>query len=100
MSLSFLITPVLWKICPFFFVLIWYLLYSSFILFAEEMSQAKRMKVNVNSTGESTEPSSRYVVISEALAKFLGTGEREMLHSEAYRRVWEYIKINNLEVDG
>lgn len=66
---------------------------------AEEMSPAKRMKVNIDSTSESTEPGSRYVIISEALAKFLGTGEREMLHSEAYRRVWEYIQINNLEVD-
>lgn len=38
------------------------------------------------------------VIISEALAKFLGTGGREMLQAEATKRVWEYIKVNHLEV--
>ncbi|KAK1267977.1 hypothetical protein QJS04_geneDACA005228 [Acorus gramineus] len=37
------------------------------------------------------------VVISDELAKFLGTGEKEMLQSEAVKRVWDYIKINQLE---
>ncbi|KAK8451429.1 hypothetical protein SEVIR_6G209600v4 [Setaria viridis] len=36
-------------------------------------------------------------VISDALATFLGTGEREMPHSEAVKRVWDHIKSNNLE---
>ncbi|CAL5005428.1 unnamed protein product [Urochloa decumbens] len=36
-------------------------------------------------------------VISDALATFLGTGEREMAHSEAVKRVWDHIKSNNLE---
>ncbi|OWM83339.1 protein TRI1 [Punica granatum] len=63
----------------------------------KESSQAKRMKINVDSSSDSTEPGSRHVIISEALGKFLGTGEREMQHSEAHRRVWEYIKINHLE---
>ncbi|XP_057765023.1 uncharacterized protein LOC130985875 isoform X2 [Salvia miltiorrhiza] len=31
------------------------------------------------------------------LAKFFGTGEKEMLQSEALGRVWEYIKANQLE---
>ena len=62
------------------------------------MSQAKRVKVDAESTVESAEPASSTVIISEALAKFLGTGEREMPHSEAIRLVWEYIKVNHLEV--
>ncbi|CAO2162843.1 unnamed protein product [Urochloa humidicola] len=36
-------------------------------------------------------------VISDALATFLGTGEREMPHSDAVKRVWDHIKSNNLE---
>lgn len=40
------------------------------------------------------------MIISEALAKFFGTGEKEMLQSEALGRVWEYIKANQLEVSG
>ncbi|MED6157097.1 hypothetical protein PIB30_020254 [Stylosanthes scabra] len=64
--------------------------------------QAKRIKVDAEPTVESAEqpqpptPSST-VVISEALAKFLGAGEREMQHSEALKLVWEYIKVNRLE---
>ncbi|XP_015878760.2 uncharacterized protein LOC107415020 [Ziziphus jujuba] len=61
-------------------------------------SQAKRVKVDVEPSTESAEiGSSSPVIISEALAKFLGTGGREMLPSEALRRVWEYIKVNRLE---
>ncbi|KAE7995279.1 hypothetical protein FH972_000097 [Carpinus fangiana] len=63
----------------------------------KESGQAKRLKVDVESTTESTEPGSSPVIISEALAKFLGTVEREMLQSEALRLVWEYIKVNHLE---
>ncbi|XP_059435476.1 uncharacterized protein LOC132168504 [Corylus avellana] len=63
----------------------------------KEPGQAKRLKVDVESTTESTEPGSSPVIISEALAKFLGTAGREMLQSEALRLVWEYIKVNRLE---
>lgn len=38
------------------------------------------------------------VAISDGLAEFLGTGEREILQSEALRRVWDYIEANHLEV--
>ncbi|KAK1424434.1 hypothetical protein QVD17_19763 [Tagetes erecta] len=38
------------------------------------------------------------IIISEALANCLDMQEREMSESEALRLVWEYIKINNLEV--
>ncbi|XWS18128.1 hypothetical protein CRYUN_Cryun32bG0015400 [Craigia yunnanensis] len=64
---------------------------------SKESSQTKRVKVNVEPTTESVEPSPNPVIISEALAKFLGTGGREMLAAEAERRVWQYIKVNHLE---
>ncbi|XVF87843.1 hypothetical protein PTKIN_Ptkin18bG0153400 [Pterospermum kingtungense] len=64
---------------------------------SKESSQTKRVKANVESTTGSVEPSANPVMISEALAKFLGVGEREMLAAEAERRVWEYIKVNHLE---
>lgn len=58
---------------------------------------AKRLKVeNVESATECTEPGAPLVIISTALARFFGTGEREMLQSEVMRRVWEYIRINQL----
>jgi upstream activation factor subunit UAF30 len=39
-------------------------------------------------------------IVSDALASFFGTGEREIPHSEAVKRVWDHIKSNNLEVSG
>ncbi|OEL13169.1 hypothetical protein BAE44_0025812 [Dichanthelium oligosanthes] len=36
-------------------------------------------------------------VVSNALATFFGTGEKEMPHSEAVKRVWDHIRSNNLE---
>lgn len=65
---------------------------------SEESGQAKRLKVSAESPTISSQPGPSPVIISEALAKFLGTGEREMLQSEAHRRVWDYIKMNQLEV--
>ncbi|XP_059624768.1 uncharacterized protein LOC132267644 isoform X2 [Cornus florida] len=59
--------------------------------------QAKRLKVDVESATGSTEPSPAPVVISEALTKFFGTGERVMNQLEALQRVREYIKVNSLE---
>jgi hypothetical protein len=38
------------------------------------------------------------LMVSDALATFFGTGEREMVHSEAVKRVWDHIKSNDLEV--
>lgn len=37
------------------------------------------------------------LMVSDALATFFGTGEREMVHSEAVKRVWDHIKSNDLE---
>ncbi|XP_057470529.1 formin-like protein 4 [Actinidia eriantha] len=63
----------------------------------KESGQAKRLKVDVETATESSEPGSQLIIISEALVEFFGTGEREMIQSEAFRRVWEYIKVNRLE---
>ncbi|XP_056172162.1 chromatin modification-related protein eaf-1 [Syzygium oleosum] len=63
----------------------------------KESGQAKRLKVSAESRNIGSQPGPSPVIISEALAKFLGTGEREMLPSEAHGRVWEYIKIHQLE---
>jgi chromatin remodeling complex protein RSC6 len=38
------------------------------------------------------------IILSDALASFFGTGEKEMPSSEAVKRVWDHIKSNNLEV--
>lgn len=59
---------------------------------------SKRFKPDAESTTESMESGPSPVIISEALAKFLGNGGREMLQAEATNRVWEYIKVNHLEV--
>ncbi|KAL3585027.1 hypothetical protein D5086_011894 [Populus alba] len=64
---------------------------------SKESSQAKRAKVDVETPTENTEPGASLVVISERLAEFLGTTEREMTQTEASRRVWEYIKLKQLE---
>lgn len=40
------------------------------------------------------------VIISDALANFFGITGREMLQSEVLRRIWEYIKVNQLEVSN
>ncbi|KAI5559942.1 hypothetical protein POPTR_016G013400v4 [Populus trichocarpa] len=64
---------------------------------SKESGQAKRAKVDVETTTENKEPAASLVVISEGLAEFLGTTEREMTQTEASRRVWEYIKLKQLE---
>lgn len=63
----------------------------------KQSGEAKRLKVENESTTETSECSPSPVMISEALAKFFGTGQTEMLQSEALSRVWEYIKVNHLE---
>jgi|UniRef100_A0A2N9HX00 upstream activation factor subunit UAF30 len=61
-----------------------------------KQSGSKKSKVDVESAMRSSDPGPS-VIISEALANFFGVGEREMLQSEVLRRIWEYIKLNNLE---
>ncbi|OIV92004.1 hypothetical protein TanjilG_07743 [Lupinus angustifolius] len=56
----------------------------------------KKQKVEVESGTISGQPAPS-VIISDALANFFGIAEREMLQSEVLRRIWEYIKVNQLE---
>ncbi|KAL4291027.1 hypothetical protein GQ457_14G011230 [Hibiscus cannabinus] len=64
---------------------------------SKESSETKRVQVDTESKTESDKPSASPVIISEALAKFLDAGQREMLATEAERHVWEYIKVKHLE---
>lgn len=67
----------------------------------QEASQSKRIKTEDADESSKNDiappPSPSLVILSDALAKFLGVGERQMLHSEVHNRVWEYIKTNHLE---
>ncbi|EOA16792.1 hypothetical protein CARUB_v10005012mg [Capsella rubella] len=69
----------------------------------KDSGQAKRAKAEVETKTETTtEPlstvaGSSNATLSESLSKFFGTGETEMTDEEIIRRVWEYIKLNNLE---
>ncbi|GAB4846067.1 hypothetical protein Ancab_025065 [Ancistrocladus abbreviatus] len=56
--------------------------------------QSKKVKVDES---EVKSPESNPVIISEALANFFGASGREMLQSEVYRRVSDYIKVHKLE---
>ncbi|KAK7288457.1 hypothetical protein RIF29_01916 [Crotalaria pallida] len=56
----------------------------------------KKQKVEVESGTDSAEPAPS-VIISDALANFFGIAGREMIQSEVLRRIWEYIKVNQLE---
>lgn len=56
----------------------------------------KRAKIEEES-GSISEEAVPAVIISEALANFLGTSGREMSQAEVMRQVWEYIKLNQLE---
>ncbi|KAL5735821.1 hypothetical protein ACOSP7_030280 [Xanthoceras sorbifolium] len=61
-----------------------------------KQSSRKRQKVDEESGMRSSEAGPS-VIVSEGLANFFGVGGREMLQSEVLRRIWEYIKVNNLE---
>ncbi|KAK7316810.1 hypothetical protein RJT34_00538 [Clitoria ternatea] len=56
----------------------------------------KKQKVDLESGTKSAEPTPS-VIISDALANFFGITGREMQQSEVLRRIWEYIKVNQLE---
>nr|GEY17673.1 hypothetical protein [Tanacetum cinerariifolium] len=73
------------------------------IIRLEPTKESSRKKSKVKTDPEDEPVAERadnipsHVIISDALANCLGTGEREMSQSEALRLVWEYIKVNNLE---
>lgn len=75
--------------------------YYDFFVAEDPGPDAKRLKItSVESSAECTGPRASPVIISSALANFLGTGEREMQQSEVMSRVWEYIRINQMEVSS
>lgn len=57
--------------------------------------QVKRLKVETNLEPNNSENNSLPMMISDALANFLGSSEKEMLQSEALQLVLEYIKVNH-----
>ncbi|KAJ8500219.1 hypothetical protein OPV22_010771 [Ensete ventricosum] len=61
--------------------------------------ESKKLKAaDVSATEITKSDSDEYpMVISDSLAKFFGSEEREILKSEALSRVWDYIKANQLE---
>lgn len=67
-------------------------------LFTEQPGEVKRLKVETEAAPASSEGLPSLITISDALANFLDTSEKNMLQSEALKGVWEYIKANNLEV--
>ncbi|XP_060185766.1 uncharacterized protein LOC132615221 [Lycium barbarum] len=67
---------------------------------SKQAEQAKRLKVEADSVAAKFEQhGSSTVTISDALAKFYGSEEKEILQTEATKRIWEYIKLNQLEID-
>ncbi|WOK95270.1 formin-like protein 18 [Canna indica] len=61
--------------------------------------ESKKLKTEDVAASDATEPDSHEypLVISDALANFFGSEQREMLQSEALSRIWDYIKANQLE---
>ncbi|OIT39587.1 PREDICTED: PH domain-containing protein DDB_G0275795 [Nicotiana attenuata] len=83
---------------------------------ADQADQAKRLKVEAepmaakveahsvaakvethSTAAEVEQPVFSTVTISDALAKFFGSEEKEIPQTEALKRIWEYIKLNQLE---
>ena len=94
-----------------------------YILVFSEQPIAKKQKVDVEAETKATdlvdvepetkvtepvavEPEPKAIepspsdIISDALANFFGITGREMLHSEVLRRIWDYIKVNQLAVSN
>ncbi|GER44899.1 SWIB complex BAF60b domain-containing protein [Striga asiatica] len=63
----------------------------------KQLDQSKKLKVEDDPEKQDPNSGDIPVTVSDALAKFFGPGEREMLQSDALGRVWEYIKVNQLE---
>ncbi|XP_022886574.1 uncharacterized protein LOC111402471 isoform X1 [Olea europaea var. sylvestris] len=62
----------------------------------QTVQNLKKPKVDVESRSQNDDPVP-IVIISEALANFFGSDEREMSQAEALRQIWEYIKVHQLE---
>ncbi|KAF3676791.1 putative ER membrane protein complex subunit 3-like [Capsicum annuum] len=65
---------------------------------SKQAEHAKRLKVEADTVAAKVEqPGSSTITISDELAKFFGSEEKEMLQTEVIKRIWEYIKLNQLE---
>ncbi|GAA0139614.1 chromatin/chromatin-binding, or -regulatory protein [Lithospermum erythrorhizon] len=71
-------------------------LLSKHILTLDSAQTSKKTKVDTESGSESAD-TVPIVIISEALANFFGTAEREMPQPEVLKKMWEYVKVNKLE---
>ncbi|KAI3503114.1 hypothetical protein L1887_31550 [Cichorium endivia] len=58
----------------------------------EDSRKEKKQKVGGGSSGFLAP-----ITLSEALVKFLGTGENALPRSDVVKRIWDYIKKNNLQ---
>ena len=59
-----------------------------------EVPAGSKKKMKITQGKEESFP----VIISDELVKFFGTEEKEMLQSEAIKRILDYIKIYKLKV--
>ncbi|CAA6672356.1 unnamed protein product [Spirodela intermedia] len=57
----------------------------------------KKQKATEAAPATETDAGQTLVMVSDELAKFFGSGEREMLQSEALKRVWDYIDTYQLK---
>ncbi|CAA7407928.1 unnamed protein product [Spirodela intermedia] len=57
----------------------------------------KKLKSSEVPSSTEAEEDASPVLISDELAKFFGTGNREMFQSEALSRIWDYIKVYQLK---
>ncbi|KAL2483720.1 SWIB complex BAF60b domain-containing protein [Forsythia ovata] len=62
----------------------------------QTVQNSKKPKVDVESGSQNDDPVP-IVIISEALANFFGSDDREMSQAEVLRQIWEYIKVHQLE---
>ncbi|CAI9755283.1 unnamed protein product [Fraxinus pennsylvanica] len=62
----------------------------------QTVQNSKKPKVDVESGSQNDDPIP-IVIISEALANFFGSDEREMSQAEVLRQLWKYIKFHQFE---
>ncbi|KAG9455144.1 hypothetical protein H6P81_008048 [Aristolochia fimbriata] len=64
----------------------------------EPDSDSKRLKTTDAGTAtDSTDTEASPMLMSDLLASFVGTGEKEIRQSAVEKHVWDYIKVNQLE---
>lgn len=64
---------------------------------AAEVNKKPKVDVVEEEPAVKSEDPIPIVIISELLANFFGTDEREMSQAEVLRQMWEYIKVHQLE---